>query len=115
MDGIFLRDLAALHPPLVQTMLLYHPSFEYGRNKGGSITGGYVYRGSKIPEYAGKYIYGDFVSGRIWALTPQNNTSIEHIEIANTNLGISSFGVDSNNELYICAFDGLIYTLNRPE
>ena len=91
------------------------PIIEYGRNKGGSVTGGFVYRGSNVPEYAGKYIYADFASGRIWALTAAGNTLVENIEIANTNLRISSFGVDSNNELYICAFDGLIYTFNRPE
>ena len=91
------------------------PITEYGRNKGASITGGVVYRGSKIPEYVGKYIYADFVSGRIWALSINENVLSENVEIANTNLSISSFGVDSNNELYIAAFDGLIYTFNRPE
>jgi len=91
------------------------PVLEYGRSKGGSVTGGYVYRGNRISEYAGKYIYADYLTGRIWAMTADGNTLIENIEIADTNLSISSFGVDSNNELYICAFDGLIYQLVRPE
>ncbi|MBX2820969.1 MAG: PQQ-dependent sugar dehydrogenase [Rhodothermaceae bacterium] len=91
------------------------PVLEYGRSKGGSVTGGYVYRGSRIPEFAGMYIYADFLTGRIWAMTAEGNTLTENIEIADTNLSISSFGVDSNNELYICAFDGLIYQLVRPE
>lgn len=94
---------------------LIDPILEYGRNRGGSITGGFVYRGQNAPEYTGKYIYADYVSGRLWALTTDGNTFSENIQIANTNLNISSFGVDNNNELYICAFDGLIYTLNRPE
>ena len=91
------------------------PVLEYGRSKGGSVTGGYVYRGTRIPEFTGKYIYADFLTGRIWAMTADGNTLVENIEIADTNLSISSFGVDSNNELYICAFDGLIYKLVRPE
>ncbi|MEM0897722.1 MAG: PQQ-dependent sugar dehydrogenase, partial [Verrucomicrobiota bacterium] len=44
------------------------PIFEYGRTVGLSITGGFIYEGSALPELAGKYIYGDFNFGTIWAL-----------------------------------------------
>ena len=91
------------------------PVVEYGRNKGGSITGGFVYRGQRIPEYFGKYFYADYASGRIWALTHNGSAIVENVEVANTNLNISSFGVDAANELYICAFDGLIYRFKRPQ
>ena len=93
---------------------LIDPVYEYGRNQGGSITGGFVYHGTQLPEYAGKYIYADYASGRIWALTWNGQSVIENRLIDNTNLNISSFGVDSNNELYICAFDGFIYSL-KPQ
>lgn len=94
---------------------LINPIFEYGRSKGGSITGGYVYRGTRTPEYYGQYIYADYASGRIWALRYEGETAIENVELAHTNLHISSFGVDQHNELYMCAFDGKIYRLRRPQ
>lgn len=94
---------------------LIDPIFEYGRNKGGSITGGYVYRGTRTPEYFGQYIYADYASGRIWALRYDGQKAVENVELAHTNLHISSFGVDQNNELFMCAFDGKIYRLRRPQ
>jgi hypothetical protein len=89
------------------------PVYEYGRGAGISITGGYVYRGSRTPEYFGRYIYADYGSGRIWALRTDGQSEDENVEIAHTNLHISSFGVDQNNELFMCAFDGLIYRLSE--
>jgi glucose/arabinose dehydrogenase len=87
------------------------PIYEYGHLIGRSITGGYVYRGLELLGLTGKYIYGDFIYGQIWALeydgaNPTNNTIL-----VDTNLQISSFGIDSQNELYLCAFDGKIYKL----
>ncbi len=94
---------------------LIDPVITYGRSSGGSVTGGYVYRGSAIPEFFGKYFYADYSSGRIWMITMDGNSMVENTELSNTNLHISSFGVDQNNELYICAFDGRIYRLGRPQ
>lgn len=90
---------------------LVDPVYEYDHSLGYSITGGYVYRGSTLPDLFGKYIYADFGSGRIWALEYSGETVINNTELVNTNLKIPSFGVDGNNELYICAFDGKIYKL----
>ena len=114
--GWNLREAAHCFPSSAScsTTGLIDPVIEYGRNKGGSVTGGYVYHGRNVPEYSGKYIYADYASGRIWALTWDGQAVVENVEIANTNLNISSFGVDATNELYICAFDGFIYTL-KPE
>lgn len=86
------------------------PVWEYGRSEGYSVTGGFVYRGTRNPELSGAYIYGDYGSGRIWALrydgvNPPTNTLIA--QMASNRL--SSFGVDRNNELYLCSFDGKIY------
>ncbi|WP_340074121.1 PQQ-dependent sugar dehydrogenase [Leptobacterium sp. I13] len=92
------------------------PIFEYSHNNGDlSITGGYVYRGIAIPEMQGFYIYGDFVSGRIWGLDATNSNTSENQLIEDTNLNISSFGTDMNNELYFCSFDGQIYTFKLTE
>lgn len=86
------------------------PVWEYGRSEGYSVTGGFVYRGSNNPELDGAYIYGDYGSGRIWALRYEGvnmPTSVQIAQIASNRL--SSFGVDRNNELYLCSFDGKIY------
>ncbi len=90
---------------------LIEPAFEYNHNGNDqSITGGHVYRGSQTPSLAGKYIYADFIDGRIWALdATQNNPN--NTLLLNSSLNISSFGVDNDNELYFCAFDGAIYRL----
>jgi len=86
---------------------LIAPIFEYNQdNADRSITGGYVYRGAENNTLQGKYVYGDYVSGRIWALTEDGaNNEL----ISESQLSISSFGTDANQELYICAFDGSIY------
>jgi len=83
------------------------PVYEYDHTLGESITGGYVYNGPDSP-LTGYYIYGDYVSGRIWALS----RSYENYLLVDSNLPISSFGVDGNNNLYICSYDGRIYELN---
>lgn len=80
------------------------PIFEYPHTDNNrSITGGYVYRGVQIPEWQGNYIYGDYISGRIWKLEYSNNTA------ANTFLNlagglISSFGEDHNGEIYVVRY-----------
>lgn len=86
---------------------LVPPIFEYEQSNGDrSITGGYVYRGDAINSLQEKYIYGDFVSGRIWAL--DEDGSDNELLLA-SGLNIASFGTDANEELYVCAFNGTIY------
>jgi glucose/arabinose dehydrogenase len=88
------------------------PIFEYGRNDGVSITGGFVYRGTRLgAAYRGRYFFADY-SGRLWsiALAIDGNGEArasdrrEHTaELGgNATLGqISSFGVDADGELYV--------------
>lgn len=87
------------------------PVWEYGRTLGYSVTGGIVYRGSDLPQYAGDYIYADYGTGRIWALRYDGVNPTYNTELKDTALKIVSFGVDGNNEVYVCAFDGRIYRL----
>ena len=55
--------------PIQQPIVEYpHAPTKDRPDSGLSITGGYVYRGKKIPELVGVYVYGDFDSGRIWGL-----------------------------------------------
>lgn len=88
---------------------LIMPIWEYSHSEGLSVTGGYVYRGNQVPELTGKYIYADFMTGKIWALSQNSTGQTENTLLLDTNLGISSFGIDSDSELYLCAFDGKIY------
>ncbi|HEX9650295.1 MAG TPA: PQQ-dependent sugar dehydrogenase [Cyclobacteriaceae bacterium] len=87
------------------------PVWEYGRSEGISVTGGFVYRGSDFLEFMNSYIYADYGSGKIWALDFSDlNNPVNSVLIASA-LNISSFGIDQNHELYLCAFDGKIYKL----
>ncbi len=81
------------------------PIYEYDHTLGTAIIGGYVYHGSTLADLAGNYVYGDYGSGRIWALAANGTNTL----LADSNLSISAFGLDQNKELFICAFDGKIH------
>ena len=85
------------------------PIAVYGRDGGCSITGGYVYRGSRVPSLYGAYVYGDFCSGKIWALRYDGSRVTESVQIADTKIKISSFAEDNEGELYILDLGGEIY------
>lgn len=87
---------------------LTEPVVEYDHSQGNTVTGGFVYRGEDVPQLSGKYVYADYVSGRIWMLDAEQPES-GATELLDTNLNISSFGVDRRGELYLLAFDGKIY------
>lgn len=92
------------------------PVYVYDHSSGDrSVTGGFVYRGSRLQKLAGYYIYGDFVSGRIWALEASESEDPDNIELVDSGLNISSFGIDAGNELYFTAFDGRVYRLVMEE
>ncbi len=87
------------------------PITEYGRDDGCSVTGGFVYRGQRLPSLYGAYVYGDFCSGKLWALRYDGGAVTEHLELVDSNLSISAFGPDQSGELYILSFDNKIYRL----
>jgi glucose/arabinose dehydrogenase len=92
------------------------PVSEYGRDQGCSVTGGYVYRGSAYPEMTGRYIFGDFCSGRIWSLTRTGagNTAVNFTRTLELLSGraISSFGEDQTGNLYVVSYSGEILLLS---
>ncbi len=91
---------------------LIDPVFEYSHRSGNSsVTGGYVYRGEALPGLAGKYVYGDFVSGRIWSLHRDGDGEWVNEQLVRARFGVASFGVDHQDNLFICGFDGRIYSL----
>ncbi len=78
------------------------PIWEYELYVDGvcSITGGFVYRGFYMPSLYGKYIYGDWCTGDIWALTYSEDSNHLNEHLLTTDINITSFGVDQSNELY---------------
>lgn len=84
------------------------PIFDYGRDMGGTVIAGLFYRGGEIPELAGKFIYGDFVSGGIWALG-WNGTQVTGNEEIGRLDSITTFGVDEDGEAYVCLLGGEIF------
>ena len=92
------------------------PTVEHPHSEARSITGGVVYYGSKFPELRGAYVYGDYATGKMWALRHDGEKLIWHREIADTTLQIVSFGTDHNDEMLIVDLARGIYQLERkPE
>ena len=91
------------------------PVFEYDHDEGCSITGGYVYRGARLPGLAGAYLYADFCSGFIWGLRHDGAAVTDQALLVDSALLIPSFGVDEAGEVYILAFDGRIYRFVAEE
>ena len=85
------------------------PIWEYDHGPECSVTGGYVYRGINVPELYGKYIYGDYCSNKIWALTYDGLTPPTNQLLLTTMGSLTSFGVDENQELYWTSSNGKIY------
>ncbi len=85
---------------------LVDPVYEYGRDEGISVTGGYVYRGAKIPGLKGKYVFGDFASGRIWAIDlPADRSPVKKAwALGRWPVVVSAFGVDAAGELYLADY-----------
>lgn len=94
------------------------PIWEYHHDVGRSITGGLVYRGKRLPELTGHFLYADYVSGKLWALQydEQAKRVTANRTLRDRNLPILSFGEDDRGEAYLLAVaaDGRgIYTLRR--
>ncbi len=90
------------------------PIFDYPRSEGGCITGGYLYRGSKNGNLRGSYIYGDYISKKVWGLYEENG-KWKSKELALFMQGPTSFGEDLEGELYVMGFSagqGKVYRID---
>ncbi|MBN9121127.1 MAG: PQQ-dependent sugar dehydrogenase [Planctomycetes bacterium] len=90
------------------------PVAEHHHTEARSITGGFIYHGNKHPDLKGAYVYGDFDTGRVWALRYDKKAGrvTEHKELAKTNLRIVAWAQDHDGEVYALNFiDGGIYSL----
>jgi hypothetical protein len=98
---------------------LVEPIWEYHHDIGKSITGGAVYRGTRFPELAGAYLYGDYVSMKLWALQYDEKLRrvVANRPIADPQVPILSFGEDDRGELYFMTYTTTgkgIYRFARP-
>ena len=97
---------------------LTDPIWEYSHSVGQSITGGFVYRGSALPAFRGRYFYADYVQGRVWSIALTINPTTGEATASGlvdhtADLGgspvignISSFGLDAAGELYVVNHTG---------
>ena len=105
---------------------LVDPIHEYDHTFGSSITGGYVYRGTSLGAFRGRYFFADFVRSRVWSIALVIDAAgearaadlREHTtELGGTTqlAGVSSFGVDAAGELYIVSYNrGVVLKIVGP-
>ncbi|MBU6175980.1 MAG: PQQ-dependent sugar dehydrogenase, partial [Planctomycetes bacterium] len=87
------------------------PVWEYDHIIGKSITGGRVYSSDRLPQLKGKYLYADYVTGSIWALTYDSSTGkvTRNEQVIEKGIPVLAFGEDQNGEVYY------MRDTNRPE
>jgi hypothetical protein len=85
------------------------PVLEYTHDNGNcTVIGGYVYRGSSIPDLYGQYVYGDFCSGTIWAGVRQAGGAFSSQQLPINLPTLSTFGQDAAGELYAADTNGAL-------
>jgi hypothetical protein len=102
-------------PPLEPRSGLTLPVLDYDHSNGCSVTGGYVYRGSAIPELIGTYLYGDYCGGWVRSFRFSGGQAIEPREWPEPRPGgsVTSFGQDAAGELYVLTSEGGVYRIVR--
>ena len=91
------------------------PTVEHDHSLFRSLTGGVVYRGRNFPELAGAYVYGDFSTGRIWAIRHDGQRVLWQRELTDTPLTITGFGEDVDGEPLVADYGGGFHRLARAE
>ncbi len=90
------------------------PIADYRHEGNCSVTGGYVYRGQAHPAWNGVYFYGDYCSGKIWALAPDGSGGWNTAELARNPMALASFGEDEAGELYVTDLSGgVVYRMTE--
>jgi glucose/arabinose dehydrogenase len=90
------------------------PIAEHHHSEARSMTGGVVYRGTKLPELKDTYIYGDWSTGRIWGIRHTQRKVTWHKELTDTPSSITGFGLDSKGELLFADHGGGYYYRLEP-
>jgi len=89
-----------------QGLTFLDPIFDYDHSQGdATVIGGYVYHGANIAALAGNYVFGDFISGRIWSLAQNGQGQWVRTFLVSAGGGdLASFGQDANGELYVAKY-----------
>ena len=90
---------------------LIDPIVEYSHDFGCSVTGGFVYRGSAVPQAKGRYFYGDYCTGTIWSFVVENGRASDERRHSVVVDELSSFGEGLDGELYLVSQEGTVYQL----
>ena len=113
-------------PP--ETAKFIDPIFEYNHGEGLSITGGFVYRGNKLPELKGAYIYGDFIIGKIWALRVSDEGKVQSNDLLYTSpqtpaadakkkpsvlIKPTAFCEDADGEILVLDWNGTVHRVGK--
>lgn len=103
-------------PQHCDTSGLTFPIADYGHiaqdpEGGNAVVGGYVYRGRRIPGLVGRYVFADFMSARVWALSPDGHapTGWRRDELLTLPFLPTSFGLDADGELLVVGYGGTIH------
>jgi glucose/arabinose dehydrogenase len=99
---------------------LVEPIWEYHHDVGKSLTGGVVYRGRRLPELEGAYLYADYVTAKIWALRydEAKGRVVANRRVRDPNVPVLSFGEDEAGEVYFLTYTPTgkgIYWFVRPK
>lgn len=92
-----------------------HPNITYGTPSRCAVVGGFVYRGASIPWLHGVYLFGDYCSGEVWTLEGSADGGWRMSRIIELPHLLSSFGIDSDGEIYVLTFGGPILRLVEDE
>lgn len=88
------------------------PILEYPLREGAcAVTGGFVYRGSAVPELRGAYVFADFCVGRLRAVRQQGGSVVDDAFLGPEVASLASFGEDAGGELYVLSLDGGVWRL----
>jgi glucose/arabinose dehydrogenase len=92
------------------------PIYEYP-NAGNdcSVTGGYVYRGSRIPDLVGSYVFADYCGGELRAFTEEGGREVGHRFLGPQTSQVASFGEDGRGELYVLSLAGGVYRIDPAD
>jgi mono/diheme cytochrome c family protein len=95
---------------------LLDPIHAYGRDAGLSVIGGFIYRGSRLPELNGRYVFSDWETGEIRALTPDGLNPVPYYDVLATGFGFgpTAFTADPRNgDVLVCDNTGWATSIRR--
>jgi len=94
---------------------MVEPIFEYSHDEGASITGGYVYRGTRVPRLRGVYLFSDYAAAELRGIRAADGALVQQSVLATTGADlsqVSTFGQDLDGEVYVVSLAGGIYRID---